>query len=123
MLAALDADTMTGLAGLVAIVAAGFYALRYRATLEAAQAAAKAWQAERDAEAAHRERLAKQLETARSKIAELEGRVDELSRRPDLTVLQRLMERHEDRAQERSVQIVAVLHEIAESLRQRGAAG
>lgn len=117
---AIDLGSATGIIGLAALIAAGFFAYRYRATLDAAQAAAKAWKDERDAEASRRERLEERLEEAKRQISELEGRVDELSRRPDLTVLERLMSSHETRAQERSEQIVAVLHEIAESLRTRG---
>lgn len=115
--ATLSTGDVTGVLGLVALTAAGFFAYRYRATLDAAQAAAKAWKDERDAEASRRERLAERLEEAKRQISELEGRVDELSRRPDLTVLERLMSGHEARAQERSEQIVAVLGEIAQNLR------
>lgn len=110
-------DSAIGITGLVAIVAAGFYALRYKATLEAAQASARAWQGERDAEAAHRGRLEAQLEAAKARISELEGRVDELSRRPDLTVIQTLMEKHEDRAQARSERSIEVMMEIAGAVR------
>lgn len=110
-------DSAIGITGLVAIVAAGFYALRYKATLEAAQASARAWQGERDAEAAHRGRLEAQLDSAKERISELEGRVDELSRRPDLTVIQTLMEKHEDRAQIRAEKTLEVLSEIAGAVR------
>lgn len=116
---ALTADTLVGAAGLIAVVVAAVYAFRYRTTLEAAQASAKAWQGERDAEAAHRARIEAELDQARREISELQGRLDELSRRPDLTILQALMERHETRAQERSERIVEVLHEIAASLHER----
>lgn len=122
--AALTLDTALGIGGLLAIVVSAVYAFRFRATLAASEANAKAWQGERDAEAAHRKRLETRVENAKLQIAELEGRVEELSRRPDLTVIQRLMENHEeraqeraDRAQEREERMVAVLQEIAAGLR------
>lgn len=114
--ASLTLDTALGLGGLVAIVVAAVYAFRFRATLAAAEANAKAWQGERDAEAAHRKRLETRVENAKLQIAELEGRVEELSRRPDLSVIQRLMENHEDRAQERQERMLQAMHEIATSI-------
>jgi TolA-binding protein len=109
-------DELIGIGGLVAFAGAAFYAARFRATLDTTRAAAEAWQKERDAEVQHRKRVETQLVHATAQIKTLEGRIEELSRRPDITVLERLMAEHEQTAERRSEQIVVALGAITDRL-------
>lgn len=100
----------------IGLVIAAIYGLRDKESRKAAENAAGAWKEERDAAIARADRLNEELAEAKARITVLEGKVEELAGRPDMTSHEKALEAHERRAEKRTERIIGVLDQIAERL-------
>jgi biopolymer transport protein ExbB/TolQ len=91
------------------VLIAAVIGFRHTALITEWSRAAEAWRQERDAEVAKSKRL--ELEVQR-----LKTKVEELELKPDLRSMELLIERNEERAQERHERLLLALEKIAERL-------
>lgn len=110
------AGVVFGAVFVIGLVIAAIYGLRDKESRRAAENAADAWKEERDAAIARADRLKDELAEAKARITVLEGKVEELAGRPDMTSHEKALEAHERRAEKRTERIIGVLDQIAERL-------
>lgn len=116
------ADTVTlgaailGLAAALATIVGILYGVRYKVAYEAEAAAARALRESLGDERARSERAETQSLALRNDLTKASERITKLEQLPDFAALVRLLDRHEQRAQERHESTTEVLSEIARSL-------
>lgn len=102
---------------LAAVLAGALLVARYRSALSISQAAAAAWESERDAAVSKAERRDEEIVYLNRTISEMTAKVTALEARPNLEALQAAMIDHDRRMADIGVQMVAMLEDHSKALR------
>lgn len=102
---------------LAAVLAGALLVARYRSALSISQAAADAWESERDAAVSKADRRDEEIVLLNRNINELTAKVAALEARPNLEGLQAVMIDHDRRMAEVGVQMVSMMEEHSKALR------